>query len=354
VILAAAPGEPLYRASQPGHLSLAQLPTWRVLRTKQFFVATVTGYGFAAFHIAFVVAFYLIGRRFGVWSPQDVNYSDFLSTGLPWIYPLTISLLASTSEEFWFRLLAIPLLKRYLRSTWLAVLIPAFLWGFLHANYPQQPGYIRGVEVGLIGVAAGFLMLRFGILATLIWHYTVDAVLIGMFLFRAESWYFRISGWLVGGAVLLPLLVSLVLYYRRGGFLAQEPSVEALPEPAAPVEQPPEAEPLAPRWPVKWLYVAAIAAGLIGTLTPAATQFGDFIRVRISRATAEAAAVRELAGRLPNPAAWNRVTDFVPGLQTAEFEYLRRIAGSRAANDAVRLRTKRGLWMVRFFQPLRK
>ncbi|RPI08503.1 MAG: hypothetical protein EHM65_10240, partial [Acidobacteriales bacterium] len=111
VILAAAPGEPLYRASQPSSLSLLQLPTLRSIRTREFFRATVTGYGFAAAHIAFVVAFYLIGRRFGVWSPQDINYSDFLSTRLPWIYPLTISLLASTSEEFWFRLFAIPLLK---------------------------------------------------------------------------------------------------------------------------------------------------------------------------------------------------------------------------------------------------
>ncbi len=360
VILAAAPGEPLYRASQPQRLSLLHLPSLRAIQTKDFFLAAVVGYGFAAFHIAFVVAFYLIGRRFGVWSPQDVNYSDFLSTRLPWIYPLTIALLASTSEEFWFRLLAIPLLKRYLRSTWVAVIVPAFLWGFLHATYPQQPGYIRGLEVGVIGVAAGFLMLRFGIVATLVWHYTVDAIMIGMFLFQAESWYFRLSGLLVGGAVVFPLVVSFLFYKKHGGFVAspellnswQEPPTT--PAPAEAAKAAPAVRPPAPEWPVKWLYLAAAALALTGLLLPKAVEFGDFIRVRLSRTDAEAVASRELQSRVPNPGIWKRVTGFQPRLQTAEFEYLRRIAGSRAANQTVRDRTDTGVWMTRYFQPLHK
>ncbi|MFB3776215.1 MAG: CPBP family intramembrane glutamic endopeptidase [Bryobacteraceae bacterium] len=358
VILAAAPGEPLYRTSQPSRLSLASFASLGAIRSKEFFVATVVGYGFAALHIAFVVAFYLAGRRFGVWSPQDYNYSDFLSTKLPWIYPLTISLLASTSEEFWFRLLAVPLLKKYLRSTWLAVLIPAFLWGFLHANYPQQPGYIRGLEVGIIGVAAGFLMLRFGILATLVWHYTVDAVLIGMFLFQAESWYFRISGWLVGGAVVFPLLVSIFFYRKYGGFLAspellnswQPPrTLEAAPAPP----QPSPVAPAKPGWPVWWLYAAALLVALSALVVPRPSEYGDFIKVRVSRGEAEAAAAEALRSRAVDRRQWHRATVFQSRLSTAEFEYLRRVQG-RKANDTVRDRMDTGVWMVRYFQPLRK
>jgi membrane protease YdiL (CAAX protease family) len=356
VILAGAAGEPLYRGSQPRHLALASVFRPRGIRTKEFFVATVVGYGFAAVHIAFVVAFYLIGRRFGVWSPQDINYSDFLSTSLPWIYPLAISLLASTSEEFWFRLLAIPLLRRWLRSTWAAVILPAFVWGFLHATYPQQPGYIRGLEVGIIGVAAGFLMLRFGIAATLIWHYTVDAVLIGMFLLRAESLYFQLSGWVVGGAVLLPLLVSIAFYLKRGGFVADaemlnwaqpavEPSVpEGEREALLPAVEPP--------WRAQWLYVAAVALGLAGALLPS-WRFGDFIRLRLWRPEAERIARQEL-GRLGGGGEWRQVTRFASRLSTDEFEYLRRVSGTRAADDAVRERTNTGLWVTRFLQPLRK
>ncbi|HSB15767.1 MAG TPA: type II CAAX endopeptidase family protein, partial [Bryobacteraceae bacterium] len=360
VILAAAAGEPLYRESQLGHLSLLAVPGRRAIRTREFFVATVVGYGFAAAHIAFVVAFYLIGRRFGVWSPQDINYSDFLSTKLPWIYPLTISLLASTSEEFWFRLLAIPLLKRWLRSTWLAVVIPAFVWGFLHATYPQQPGYIRGLEVGVIGVAAGFLMLRFGILATLIWHYTVDAILIGMFLIRAESWYFQLSGWLVGGAVLLPLIVSLVFYLRHGGFLvdpALQNSSLATEEPrttAAPaVEHRSTGEPLAPRWQAKWLYGIAGVALVIGAAARS-RDFGDFIEVQLSRIEAQVRSDAALRAHGRDPGQWRRVTEFFDNLWVADFEYIRRLEGKARANEVVRERTTAGVWTTRYFRPLEK
>jgi membrane protease YdiL (CAAX protease family) len=354
VILAAAAGEPLYQAARPGGLSLRNLPTFRGIQTREFFRATVVGYGFAAAHLVFVVAFYLIGRKVGVWSPQDIEYSDLLSTSLPWIYPLTISVLASTSEEFWFRLFAIPLLKKWLRSTWLAVLIPAFVWGFLHANYPQQPGYIRGVEVGVIGVAAGFLMLRYGIAATLIWHYTVDAVMIGSYLLRADSWYFRLSGVAVGGAVLAPFLISLVLYFRRGGFLKLDaPAVE--PEAPAPVEEakPEPLESPAPRLRARWLYAAA-GVTVVAAALAVPYQFGDFAKIKISREQAARSADADLRARGVDPAVWRRVTEFTPNFNPADFEYLRRIAGHRTADQTVRERTLTGAWRSRYFQPLKK
>ena len=151
--------------------------------------------GWLTWHLALVLTFTLDDlNRFnnGSWitSPSIrtifVNgcYTDVLSTHFPWLYPLTIGVYAATSEEFLFRLFAIPFLMRLTRSRVLAVVLPAFFWGFLHSTYPQQPGYIRGIEVGLIGIVAGVVMLRYGILATLVWHYTVDAALISLFLLR--------------------------------------------------------------------------------------------------------------------------------------------------------------------------
>src|SRR5256886_14611615 len=134
------------------------------------------------------------------------NYSDSVNTAFPWISGVAIGLLASMNEEFTFRLFAIPFFTRYTRSRWIAVIVPAFLWGFLHSNYPQEPAYIRGVEVGLIGIVAGIVMLRYGILSTLIWHYTVDASLVGLFLVRSVNVYFKISGVIVGLAAAAPLL----------------------------------------------------------------------------------------------------------------------------------------------------
>jgi len=357
VILAAAAGEPLYRQAHPRKVSLASLFSRRGLATKEFFLACVTGYGLTAVHLGLVVAFYLVGRRFGAWSPQDVGYSDLLSTAAPWLYPLTISVLASASEEFWFRLLAIALLKRYLRSDWLAIVVPALVWGFLHSNYPQQPGWIRGVEVGLIGILAGVVMLRWGIMATLVWHYAVDAVLIGMFLFESGSWYFRLSGAAVAGVVLLPLAVSLYFYRRSGGFVTT-PGVlnEEVEAPSAPPEAPARRapdSPLAPQWPVRRLWAAAAVALLAGLLARP-TPFGDFLRVRVEKAEAVALADQALRERNLQPESWRRAVQFVTGLNGADFEYLRRSEGSQRANEITRDRTTTGLWLVRYFRPLER
>src|SRR6266850_2893560 len=193
-------------------------------------MCAVVGISMAAAHIGALVAFYMIASHFGAWAPQEVNYSDAVNTNFPWISGVAIGLLASMNEEFTFRLFAIPFFMRITRSRWIAIIVPAFLWGFLHSNYPQEPAYIRGVEVGLIGIVAGMVMLRWGILSTLIWHYTVDASLVGLFLVRSDNLYFKASGIVVGLAAAAPLLFSAISYLSRGTF---EP-VEDLLNQAAP------------------------------------------------------------------------------------------------------------------------
>ncbi len=368
LIIPAAAGEPLYRAMLPSKLSLPGMFTLRGVYTKKFFLGTLVGYGFAAAHIAYVVAFYLIGRRFGVWSPQDVSYSDLVSTWLPWMYPLATALMAATSEEFWFRLFAVPMLKKLVRWTPLALVIPAFIWGFLHANYPQEPAYIRGIEVGLIGVVAGLLMLRFGIVSTLVWHYTVDAVLMGTFLFQSENWYFRLSGVLVGGAVLFPLLVSLFAYIRNGAFQedasvlnsgldvaahhAEQDSPAAGVPSAAPDMTTPVAVEQAP-WPRRWVYLAAGIA-LVGGILVRPVVVGSWIRISTTKSDAEAAADRAMRSRGVDPTRWMRAAEFLSNLNGQDYEYLREVAGAQKAEQVLRERLASGIWRVRYFQPRKR
>src|SRR5207253_10361341 len=125
----------------------------------------------------------------GAWAPQEVSYQESVNTLFPWISGAAIGLLAATNEEFTFRLFAIPFFSKFTKSRWLAVMVPAFLWSFLHSNYPQEPAYTRGIEIGLIGIVAGIVMLRWGILAMVIWDYTVDASRVGLFLLRSDSLY---------------------------------------------------------------------------------------------------------------------------------------------------------------------
>jgi len=56
----------------------------------------------------------------------------------------------------------------------------------------------------------------------LIWHYTVDASLVGLLLVRSNSLYFKVSGVVVGLAAAAPLLFAAISYLSRGRFEADE------------------------------------------------------------------------------------------------------------------------------------
>ena len=233
--------EPLYREMFRDKVSLGNLFRLRGLRTKRFFLGAILGITLTGIFIAYQTAFYIVAYKFGAWSPADVPYSDLLNTRFPWLFVLFGGFLPAVSEEFLFRMFGIPFLRKLTRSTAIAVVLAGFIWGFGHAGYPQQPFYIRGVEVGIGGVALGLIMLRWGILPTLVWHYSVDAMYSAMLLVRSQSLYFKLSGAASAGIIVLPVVIALVAYWRRGGF---EPEIGLLNgDETVEAEAPPEAAP---------------------------------------------------------------------------------------------------------------
>src|SRR6476661_4896561 len=100
----------------------------------------------------------------------------------------------------------------------IAVVLPALIWGFGHSAYPNQPFYIRGVEVGMAGILMGILLIRYGALPLLVWHFTVDATYTALLLLRSGNAYYVLSGAIAAGILLLPLTAAVVLYFRKGGF----------------------------------------------------------------------------------------------------------------------------------------
>src|SRR2546422_10140303 len=39
----------------------------------------------AAAHVGFIVLFYTVGSAHGVWGPQELNYTNSVSTAFPWV-----------------------------------------------------------------------------------------------------------------------------------------------------------------------------------------------------------------------------------------------------------------------------
>jgi len=215
VIVAAS--EPIYRERFPGHLSLSGMFSRRGLKTKRFFLSVVLGYALTAFFFAYQAVFYVVAARFGAWAPAETPYNDLLNTALPWATVLLIGFLPAVSEEGISRMFSISFLDRLGAGRLVAVVLPAIIWGFGHAAYPNQPFYIRGVEVGVAGILMGLLMLRYGVLPLLVWHFTVDAIYTAFLLLRSGNAYYVVSGAIAAGILLLPLAAALVLLAAAAG-----------------------------------------------------------------------------------------------------------------------------------------
>jgi hypothetical protein len=169
------------------------------------------GYGLGLFFLGYLTVFYLFGRKFlGVWLPAESPYSNVVSYYMPWLAPLAVSLMAALSEEFTSRYFSISFLKKYLRLTPLALLLPAVIWAFAHSSYQVFPVYVRGIELTIGGMIFGIVFIKYDILACIVGHYVVDAVLFAMPLVNSQDEYLKVSGYVVIGLGLAPLLLGLV------------------------------------------------------------------------------------------------------------------------------------------------
>jgi len=210
--IAGVAGERIYREFLPDFDYLPYLFSPAGWRSKSFRNSVIAGYLFAIAHLGFVVFFYTLGKNIGFWSPTQSNYTNLLSTYLPWLFPLAIGLMASISEDFMFRLFGVPFISKITRSKVIGVIIPALIWSFLHSAYPQEPGWVRGVEIGIIGISAGWLFLRYSIAANLVWHFAFDAGLTAFMIIQQGNVIDSVLSIIV---VLLPVIMIGLGYILR-------------------------------------------------------------------------------------------------------------------------------------------
>lgn len=369
IAIMTASGETLYRSAYPRKIAIPKFFTWRGLRTKEGLFSTFGGLVLTCFFLAYQTVFYRIASSLGAWSPSDVPYGDLLNSAVPWAFLLFIGFMPSVTEEFTSRVFSIPFFSRLFRSRVAAVLVAGFIWGFGHAGYPNQPFYIRGLEVGIAGVVIGALMLRTNVVVLLIWHYTVDALYSGYLLLRSGDPYYVTTTILAGGIMVLPFLVALVAYLRTGRFEPADPlrndaEPVALPSPGTEPETPaapvaeggdlaPDGEPGAVLTRRTRIVLAVASAGalVVALLVTASLPKVD-PPLRVDRATAVAKAesfAREMSALEPGAKRAVVLRDGLDGdaaryvLRNGGVERLRAIAAGVVPAQA---------WSVRYYTPL--
>ena len=356
-----AAAEPLYRRYYANQIQIGGQFTPAGLRTKRFLLGTILGLAMTPAFLAYQVLFYITAEQFGAWSPADIPYSEMINTYIPWIMVLLIGFMPAVSEEFISRAFSIPFLHKYLKSRWAAVVIAGLIWGFAHAGYPQQPFYIRGIEVGIGGIIVGYIFLRFGILAPLVWHYTIDALYTSLILFRSSNSYFIVSAALSAGLMLLPLAVALVLYLRQRRFADPTPLLNKSAAPAAPeagADEPTAPQPAAPAPTFAYTrlskrrmgWAAAVVVASLGLFALDYEKPLNFVDVRLTQAEAKAKAIEHLAAAGADASAYEVVTYYQNQPDAMAIRYILERDSVAVVNRLYQEDLLASLWVTRFFR----
>ena len=356
-----AAAEPLYRRYYANQIQIGGQFTPAGLRTKRFLLGTILGLAMTPAFLAYQVLFYITAEQFGAWSPADIPYSEMINTYIPWIMVLLIGFMPAVSEEFISRAFSIPFLHKYLKSRWAAVVIAGLIWGFAHANYPQQPFYIRGIEVGIGGIIVGYIFLRFGILAPLVWHYTIDALYTSLILFRSSNSYFIVSAALSAGLMLLPLAVALVLYLRQRRFADPTPLLNKSAAPAASeadADEPTVQQPAAPALTFAYTPLSKRRMGWAAVVVVASLGFFaldyekplNFVDVRLTQAEAKAKAIEHLAAAGADASAYEVVTYYQNQPDAMAIRYILERDSMAVVNRLYQEDLLASLWVTRFFR----
>ena len=356
-----AAAEPLYRRYYANQIQIGGQFTPAGLRTKRFLLGTILGLAMTPAFLAYQVLFYITAEQFGAWSPADIPYSEMINTYIPWIMVLLIGFMPAVSEEFISRAFSIPFLHKYLKSRWAAVVIAGLIWGFAHANYPQQPFYIRGIEVGIGGIIVGYIFLRFGILAPLVWHYTIDALYTSLILFRSSNSYFIVSAALSAGLMLLPLAVALVLYLRQRRFADPTPLLNKSAAPAAPeadADEPTAQQPAAPAPTFAYTplskrrmgWAAAVVVASLGFFALDYEKPLDFVDVHLTQAEAKAKAIEHLKATGADASTYEVVTYYQNQPDAMAIRYMLERDSVAVVNRLYQEDLLASLWVTRFFR----
>jgi hypothetical protein len=201
-------------------------------------------------------------------------------------------------------------------------------------------------------------MLRFGILATLIWHYSVDALYTAFLLIRSPNHYLMVSGAVSAGIMLIPLVVALVAYLRAGTFSEDESLTNAHEGISRPVRKKViETEaalvyhPLSQR---RLILAGLLTLFFILLAVIPVYRFGEGISMNISRAQALRTADAYLRQRQVDPGRYHHVAWVHENVDPLAVRYLLEHKSIKESDQIYRLVTRLAVFEVRYFRPLEK
>jgi membrane protease YdiL (CAAX protease family) len=320
------------RHGLPRHPDWWKVWEWR--GTREVAGRIATGYVAALVSMAYVGLFYLATRDLlGWWVPSELlDDPNLVSTPMPWLSGIALSLQAGVWEESLFRALPLSLLALWVRDRahrrwWLAagVVATALVFGFAHANYPSWPPYSRGVEIFLSACFWAVLFLWLGLVVTVIAHFTYDLILFGLFAASGSAPAYRVSAAVILLALLLPALGVAWRWLRQRGLealpdqarfgawrAAPVARAEPAPTPARPSSLTPRARQVA--------VVAALAALILVIFVPSASILGRPFTAGRSQVLATADSVARAHG--VDPARWRRLAATTSGAQEGWVRFL--------------------------------
>lgn len=179
-----------------------------------------SGYGSYVLHSMFVgylwalillgvqsVIYVILDLTLHSWSTTDASQSP-INMIYPWMLPL-LAWVAGISEEAVYRLFGIKMMKKLVKNTFIACLIPTLIWAFGHTLYPIYPVISRPFELIIIGLLFSFIFLRYGFIAAMFSHVVFDSILMGFSLFTLED-PTNITAGVV--SMIMPFIVAYVIY----------------------------------------------------------------------------------------------------------------------------------------------
>jgi hypothetical protein len=353
-----AAAETIYRITKPKNIALQSVFTWKGMNTRQTLQSMLAGVGTCGIHLGWLIVYYILGRSFKLWCPLEVANSETLSSLVPAFSALNVGFSASLTEEFTYRVLGLMAFQRLVKKFWLANLLQAAAWAFMHSNYPQEPPYARGLELTVVGVIYGAVMSKFGLVACVLSHNLVDTFLGLAPLFDSTDKGLQVSAYIAMLPLVVVVLLPIFLRLKAKHFYSDVALTNQALTPEKPHSLVDDVQHTAHSYAYKQLSTAKriflvilliVAAGIeFGTKLPT---LGHQLQVTFSREQAIKAARKVLIDRDLRPDNFSEVAWIGTALDLEEFQYAFEKARDRINSLVFNPETPL-LWTVRFYKPL--